>query len=136
MASDDDVEVIRNFTPSRNFPQMIGRTPDGRRIWGGPYTITQALGAGVVITGLYLTRDLWTHFGLFTSALIALIAVAAVVVGLGRLRPGARNPLSLLGGTARAMTAPRSAKLDGRPVRRPHQTYVGRGGYIQPTPRR
>ena len=30
--------VVKMFTKARNFPQLIGKAPDGRKIPGGPYS--------------------------------------------------------------------------------------------------
>src|SRR5450759_686655 len=54
-------EVVKYYTRARKFPQLIGRTPDGAKIWGGPYTFTQAISAGVVLFVGVNTMGLWAH---------------------------------------------------------------------------
>jgi hypothetical protein len=131
-----EVEVVRWYTRARRFPQLIGRTPDGARIWGGPYTFTQAVGAGLVLFVGLNTMGLWAHYGLVGNGLILLGAAYAVVLVLGRIPVGARNPLAVAAGASRALTAPRTGRLAGRPVRlrRPrrlrHQMHV----LLDPTP--
>jgi len=33
---EDHHEVVKWYTRARRFPQLIGKTPDGARLWGGP----------------------------------------------------------------------------------------------------
>ena len=82
-------EVIRNFTAARRFPQLIGKTPDGKRIAGGPYTMTQFVGGAALILGLYFTHSLWFHLlGLTWSVTFVFVVVVGGVLALGRIRPG------------------------------------------------
>ena len=34
-------EVVKNYTRARKFPQLLGMTPDGKKLPGGPYSYTQ-----------------------------------------------------------------------------------------------
>ncbi|MGH8471257.1 MAG: hypothetical protein ACREVJ_02105 [Gammaproteobacteria bacterium] len=123
MSTESGSDVVKWFTRARKFPQLIGRTPDGTRIWGGPYTLTQALGgAGVLVVGMK-TMSLWAHFGFIGSLVILATVTASAVWGLGRIPVGARSPLSMASGLARAAGAPKTGRLGGRPIRirRPHQ---------------
>lgn len=123
MSTESGPDVVKWFTRARKFPQLIGRTPDGTRIWGGPYTLTQALGgAGVLVVGLK-TMSLWAHFGFIGSLVVLVTITASVVWGLGRIPVGARSPLSMAAGVARAVGAPKTGRLGGHPIRirRPHQ---------------
>jgi hypothetical protein len=116
-------EVVRWYTRARKFPQLIGRTPDGRRIPGGPYTFTQAVGAGVVLLVGVNTMGWWARYGLIGNGLLLLGVAYAVVLGLGRIPVGSRSPLAVAAGGMRALAAPRVGRLAGRPVRlrRPHR---------------
>lgn len=116
-------EVVKWFTRARRFPQLIGRTPDGARLWGGPYTVTQVAGAGVFLFLGTRTMGWWARYGLITNVLLLLSLTYGLVLLLGRIPVGARNPWSIVTGALRAMTAPPSGRLAGRPVRlrRPHQ---------------
>lgn len=79
-------EVARFYTRSRKFPRMVGRLPEGTRIWGGPYTFTQ-LGLGLVAIFVALaTRGVWS----WGSVLIDLV----VAWGWGGASPtsGASSP--------------------------------------------
>lgn len=125
MATEDERpdEVVKWYTRARKFPQLLGRAPDGTRIPGGPYTITQAVGGGgVLVVGLN-TMSLWANFGMIGNAFVLIAAFLGTVFGLGRLPVGSRNPLSVAAGAFRAISAPATGRLQGRPVRirRPHQ---------------
>src|SRR5690606_2237665 len=115
--ADDQHEVVRFYTRARKFPQLIGKTPGGERIWGGPYTITQVLVAAGVGFVDWKTAWLGGHFGGVGNLLALAAAIAAAVAITGRTPPGARNPVSLLLGAVRALNAPPDGTLAGRPVR-------------------
>lgn len=138
-------EVIRNFTAARKFPQLIGKTPDGKRIAGGPYTLTQFVGGAGALVGLYLTRGVWwSQLGMQWSIVLVVTVVVGTVVLLGRIRPGGRSPLSVAAGAARALsaeaetrtTADRASLSPTAAIRRkrgrPH--VVPAAAYIWPTP--
>ena len=61
-------EVIRNFTAARKFPQLIGKTPDGKRIAGGPYTLTQGIVLAIVLIGALLFAFIVLQKGLLRIA--------------------------------------------------------------------
>lgn len=121
--SDRPNDVVRWYTRARKFPQLLGRTPDGTRLWGGPYTVTQAIGGGLVLVVGVKTMGLWGSFGLVGNALVLLSAAAGTVFFLGRIPLGARNPVAVVAGLVRAMSAPATGRLAGRAVRirRPRQ---------------
>ena len=121
--SDPLVETVKWYTSARKFPRLIGRMYSGERIWGGPYTLPQVIAAVAVVVVGWQTMPLWARYGLLGNAFVLLVAVGVVVFLVGRLPPGARNPLWVLLGVARAVAAPRSGRLAGRPVRlrRPHR---------------
>jgi hypothetical protein len=115
--------VVKMFTKARNFPQLIGKAPDGKKIPGGPYTLTQFVGAGVVGGLLWLTSSIWARGGTITNVAIFLGLTGGTLWALGRLPQGARSPVSVIRGIARAVTgAMAQAKINGAPARstRPH----------------
>lgn len=112
-----DTEVVRWYTRARRFPQLIGRTPDGTKIWGGPYTVTQVLGAGTVLVVGLKTTWLWARADLFTNAFLLIAATLGTLFALGRIPIGSRNPVSMVAGAVRAFFAPRTGRLAGQPVR-------------------
>jgi hypothetical protein len=115
--------VVKMFTKARNFPQLIGKAPDGKKIPGGPYTLTQFVGAGIAGGLLWLTSSIWAHGGTITNIAIFLGVTGGTLWALGRLPQGARSPVSVIRGIARAVTgAMAPAKINGAPVRskRPH----------------
>ena len=118
-----DQQVVRWYTRARRFPQLIGRTPDGARIPGGPYTITQVATAGVLMLIALKTTSLWAHYGLIGNGLLLAGVVHGVVFLLGKIPLGSRSPLAIGAGAWRALSAPTTGRLGGRPVRlrRPHR---------------
>ncbi len=103
------------YTRARKFPQLIGRTPDGTRIPGGPYTVTQVLGG---IGACFLTSQIlkvWSPGDIVSSAVVLLLISGSVVFFLGKLPPGMRNPLIYLKGVLRLFFA-RGYRLSGRPM--------------------
>ncbi len=116
-SSGEAYEVVKWYTRARRFPQLIGKTPDGATIWGGPYTYTQVIaGVAFIVIGSKTTW-LWGHFGLIGNALILLGCAYGLVVLLGRLPIGSRNPISVGSGAIRALSSPAQGRLGGAPVR-------------------
>ncbi|MDP3893615.1 hypothetical protein [Nocardioides sp.] len=123
MSDESTHDTVRWYTRARRFPQLIGRTPDGTKLPGGPYTITQAVGAGLVLFVGINTMGMWASYGLIGNTLLLLAVTYAVVFVLGRLPLGSRSPISVCTGVLRATTSPRTGKVAGRPIRlrRPHK---------------
>lgn len=110
---DDGAEVVKWYTNARKFPQLIGKTPDGARIWGGPYTFTQVgVGVGIVVVASQTTW-LWGHFGLVGNIAIVGLVLVVSVWAAGQLPIGSRNPLSIGAGALRALSAPSQGRLAG-----------------------
>jgi len=138
MSSSTPPELVKWYTRARRFPQLIGRTPDGAKIWGGPYTFTQAIGAGVIALVAVNTMGLWANYGFIGNTLVLAAVTYGGVLLLGRIPVGARSPISLIAGSMHAVMAPRSGRLGGRAVR-PRRPHVVRHRVIvalgAPTPR-
>lgn len=120
---DEAPEIVRWYTRARKFPQLIGKTPDGAKLWGGPYTYTQVIGAAVVLVVGLKTISLWGAFGLIGNALLVLGAAYGTALLLGRLPIGSRSPISVGAGVVRALSGPAQGILGGSPlrIRRPHR---------------
>lgn len=120
--TDDQYEVVKWYTRARRFPQLIGKTPDGARLWGGPYTYTQVIGFVIVLVAGIKTVGFWGQFGLIGNALLVLGAAYATALVLGRLPIGSRNPLSVAQGALKSISTPPTGSYAGRPlkIRRPH----------------
>lgn len=120
---DESPEIVKWYTRARKFPQLIGKTPDGAKLWGGPYTYTQVVGASVVLVVGLKTISLWGSFGLVGNALVVLGAAYGTALLLGRLPLGTRNPISVGSGILRALSGPAQGVLAGTPlrIRRPHR---------------
>lgn len=114
-----DVEVVKWYTRARKFPQLIGKTPDGATIWGGPYTYTQVIVAVVFTYVGIKTVGVWGPFDLIGNAVLLAAVTYGLVVVLGRLPIGSRNPLSVIAGGLRAVMSPPMGHYAGSPVRLP-----------------
>jgi len=116
--SESDVaEVVKWYTRSRRFPQLIGKTPDGARLWGGPYTYTQVITAAAVLVIGAKTAGVWGHFGMVGNAIVLLGSAYAATLLAGRLPVGSRNPISVVAGAVRAVRAPAWGTCAGTPLR-------------------
>ena len=69
--ANDQVEVVRWYTRARRFPKLIGKTPGGEKIWGGPYTLMQFIVGASVFFISVKTRDLWGNFGVVGDIALA-----------------------------------------------------------------
>lgn len=111
----------RWYTAARRISQLIGRTPGGSKIWGGPYTILQVVVFAVTLFILWNTTGLWARFGFIPNIAVGGGVLFGLVWLAGRLPYGMRNPLVILGGwwtaVERATGAARPVRLP--PVRRP-----------------
>ena len=101
------------YTRARKFPQLIGRTPDGTRIPGGPYTVTQVLGGIVTCFVISQILKVWSPGDIVSSAFVLLLVSGSVVFFLGKLPPGMRNPLIYLKGFLRLFFV-RGCRLSGK----------------------
>lgn len=123
------------YTRARKFPQLIGRTPDGTRIPGGPYTYTQV--AAGVVTALVLSQTtwLWAHGSLIFNATIFIGLTVGAVIASGKLPPGMRNPVVLASGALNLLN--RGYRLNGASVKapKPHTfTAAGPVTVFEPVP--
>lgn len=98
------VDVVKNYTQTRRFPQVISKTHDGRAIPGGPYTYTQLIGGAVALFVLWKTMPLWSFWSPVVSWIIVISITIATVILLGRLPLSGRNPLSFVMGLSNATT--------------------------------
>lgn len=107
------------FTGARKFPQLIGRTPDGGKLWGGPYTITQVVVAAIGALVLWNTSWLWMRFSLMGNLLAGPGVLVGIVWAVGKLPFGMRNPLIVGSGWLSAVERLASDPSPTR-LRRPH----------------
>ena len=112
-------EVVRYYTRARKFPHLVGRLPDGTRLPGGPYTLTQIIGAALVLTIGVKTMSIWGVFGGLVDVGLLLVGSIGALIGLERIRTGARSPVGALLGAYTAAAAPRFGRLNGRTLTRP-----------------
>lgn len=136
----DSRDVLRWYTRARRIPRLIGKlSGSDRGIPGGPYTITQAIGAISVGLGLLKTEPLWGQFGWISNKIIILVATAATAFLLRFVKPGGRDPLSALTALLSVATASRHGRLKGRQLkaRKPVRVHarvrvVSASPYAQP----
>jgi hypothetical protein len=125
----DQIEVVR-FYRTTKYPRMLGRLPDGSRIWGGPYTFTQGIIGGSVLLLVLYTWGSWAVYGLLTNIIIAIGAVSVSLYLSGLIRTKNRNPILAGMGAFTALTAPSAGKLDKSfRFRKPRHI---RGTYLTP----
>jgi hypothetical protein len=110
-----EVRGVRWFTAARHVPLLIGRTHDGTRIKGGPYTLVQAFAVPVTAGVMWGTRGLWGSGSWILNIGFTLIAAGGVGWVAGRL-PDDRNPLLWVAGLFIATTQPRWGQSNGRRV--------------------
>lgn len=128
--------ALKWYTRARKFPQLIGRTPDGTRIPGGPYTYTQVAAGVVTAVVLAQTTWLWAHGGLILNATIFIGATVGAVFAAGKLTPGMRNPIVLATGALNLMSS--GYRLDGTAIKDPKPTTATAAGPVTvfiPAPR-
>lgn len=113
----DETLVGRSYTRARRYPLVIGKLPNGGRIPGGPYTLTQLgvmVGAFLLLVG---TRGLWAHFGLVN--LVLLVGVPyGLAWGVRHARVEGRDPARAALGLLVLYSQPRTGRLAGNPIRR------------------
>lgn len=115
MADDTEPTVARFWTGARRFPRLIGKTVNGDRIPGGPYTITQAIGGTLTVWILWETRPVWGPGQIIAELLFIAGMGWCVLWALGKVPIQTRNPMVLVAGIAQAMFAPREGRLAGSP---------------------
>ncbi len=118
-------ETAKWYTRALKFPQLIGKTPNGGKIPGGPYTFTQfGVFAVVLVVGGKVSISNAEGFAVIGRSVIVLAIAFTLTLLAGRLPFGARNPLSVLDGALHAFSAPSKGKIAGRPVRTPRAHRV------------
>lgn len=125
MSTDNSVEVAQWYTLSRRFPQLVGRTADGAKIPGGPYTYTQVFtGVGLLLLGLKTTA-LWARFGSIENVLLLVGICWGATWVVGKLPVGGRTPLSVCSGVYAVWSAPASGTYAGRRIAVPRPQRAG-----------
>lgn len=113
---EEQPEVAR-FYRVKKFTRYLGRFPDGTKIWGGPYNMTQGVVGAIAGLIAMQTNGLWGTGNIFFDLLLGGGTVYLIVSMAGRIRTGNRNPASLLLGLYTAMTAPSTGSYNGAPPR-------------------
>lgn len=78
----EPVEVLRWYTSALRIPRLIGKLTSGERIWGGPYTLTQAaVGVAALVIGVK-TMPWWGPLHLLGEGLVGFVGNWTVVAGV------------------------------------------------------
>ncbi|WP_406381439.1 hypothetical protein [Streptomyces sp. NBC_00117] len=117
--TDEEILVGRCYTKARRHPSMIGQW-EGRRLWGGPYSVPQFITMGVVfavmIVALVAVPSLWSTFGLFNLVALALVPYLASLL-VRRLHIDGRHPFAALASTAGLVAGGQRPRLGGQQLR-------------------
>ena len=120
MTVPDSAQVMRSFTRAFKVPVLIGKI-QGWHIPGGPFTVPQVLLAvGTYVTAMWL-RPTWGRWGVLDYLAAALLA-APVGFFAGKLRTGARDPLTAGWALLSVLSGPTHGRYRGRPLR--HRTQL------------
>ncbi|MFE5689891.1 hypothetical protein ACFVAQ_20275 [Streptomyces sp. NPDC057651] len=118
--TDEEILVGRCYTKARRHPSMIGQW-EGRRLWGGPYSVPQFITMGVVfaamIVALVAVPRLWSTLRLFNLVALALVPYLASLL-VGRLHIDGRHPFAALASAAGLVAGGQRPRLGGRQLRR------------------
>lgn len=117
-----DGRAAKWFTSARKFPQLIGRTPDGTQLPGGPYTITQLVVGGVVVLLLWNTTGVWARFGLAGNIVIGPALAIGAVFAAGKIPFEMRSPVVVVTGWLNALSRSTSGSSPVR-LRAPHRSF-------------
>lgn len=113
--------VVRFFTGARRIPLLIGKFPQGGRIPGGPYRLSQLFVGSIVLVAGWNLRFVWGP--LVGSPLVQIIALLVAAAGAtfaaGRLPATRRRLPDLAMGAVTATTVSSVGSYKGRPVRLP-----------------
>ncbi|MCO6748869.1 hypothetical protein KQH21_11915 [Streptomyces sp. IpFD-1.1] len=114
---DPDILIGRCYTYARRFPLVMGRLPGGGRLWGGPYTIPQAIVIVTTAILLITTQDVWARFGVLGNVAIAVGLPFGLGLVVRRMRIDGRHPFAVLTSMLGLIGAPSAGRIGGRPLR-------------------
>jgi hypothetical protein len=113
MSTQHHVQTGRFYTAARKFQQLIGVTPAGETIPGGPYTVTQFIVGIVVLVLGFITRPLWSQ-GALTDVLFIAAAAVGATYAVGRMPGSRRSIINLINCWITLMSRPRTGTYRGR----------------------
>lgn len=119
-------EVAKFFSQARRIPMLIGKMPDGSKIWGGPYTVYQLIALLVTGAGLYLFHGMWSTGAILADLVVAAVIAMSAALLAGQIPLDARNPTALVSSFVNALQSPRTGAYHGKAprLRRPHRANV------------
>ncbi|MFF3460527.1 hypothetical protein ACFYXH_40890 [Streptomyces sp. NPDC002730] len=110
--------IGRCYTKARRHPLVIGQLPGGGRLWGGPYTVPQAIVMVLSFAVLLLFRQAWAHFGLLLNVIVAFAVPYCLGLVVRRVHVDGRNPLAVAGSAMGLLAAPSGGRMGGRPLKK------------------
>lgn len=113
MSTETQIQTGKFYTAARKFQQLIGVTPAGESIPGGPYTVTQFVVGIVVLVVGFITRPLWTQ-GFIADVLIIVAAAVGITYATGRMPGSRRSIINLVNCTMALILRPRTGNYRGR----------------------
>ncbi|GAA4660216.1 hypothetical protein [Arthrobacter cryoconiti] len=121
MAAPEDYEVVKFYRTSK-YPLMLGRLPDGSKIFGGPYTAAQGIAGAAMIILVLSSWGLWANYGLIGNIIVGATAVVVPVYFAGMIRTRNRNPASMFLGAMKAFASPDTGRVGSKAFkfRKPH----------------
>lgn len=119
-------EVAKFFSRARRIPMLIGKMPDGSKIWGGPYTVYQLMALVITGAGLYLFHGMWSTGAILADLVVAAVIAMSAALLAGQIPLDARNPTGLVSSFSNALKAPRTGTYHGKSprLRRPHRSNI------------
>lgn len=119
--------AARFYTSARRVPVLIGKLPNGGRVWGGPYSIIQIVVGSLTLLVGWNTRAIWGGaFGSPITQLVALAAAAAAATWFSGKIPSTKRKIpDLMMDTFTAVVAPSTGTYKDAPIRLAPPHYVG-----------
>lgn len=113
MSVENQTQTGKFYTAARKFQQLIGVTPAGEAIPGGPYTVTQFL-VGIVVLALgFLTRPLWS-MDMIADVLIIVVAAVGLTYFTGKVPGSRRSIINLINCAMALLFRPRNGVYRGK----------------------
>lgn len=113
MSTENQIQTGKFYTAARKFQQLIGVTPAGEAIPGGPYTVTQFVVGIIVLVLGFITRPLWSH-DVITDVIVIVAAAVGITYATGRMPGSRRSIINLINCAMALIFRPRTGTYRGR----------------------
>ena len=101
----------------RGVPILIGRTPNGERLPGGPYTLTQLVVFAATLGVGQVTVGLWGRFGGIGNLIVLAVTAVGLAWVASRVPTEKANGWAVFHGVRHTATISRAGKHRGGPVK-------------------